>query len=153
MTFRACVQAVPQLANAYRAGLQALRAADRNHVVCANTRRLKGSVDIDSILVDALPNEPRWDYGIGHYNGRLGEAIWIEVHPASSDHVSHVTRKAKWLRAWLRDNAAHLLGMTREADGYVWLSAGAVSIQRGSRQARELALSGVSFPRQRLELK
>jgi hypothetical protein len=146
------VKAIPALADAYRSGVPALRQADRSRIVCANTRRLKGSVDVDAALVDALPNDPRWDYGIGHYNGRTEEAVWVEVHPASSDHVSHVTRKAQWLRQWLTQNAAPLLGMTREADGYVWLSAGTVSIQRGSRQARALAMAGVSFPRRRLEL-
>jgi len=152
MSFRNEVRAVPSLAAAFRDGLQALRAADRGRVVCANTRRLKGSVDIDAALVDALPNDPRWDYGIGHYNGRMEEVVWVEVHPASSDHISHVTRKAQWLRSWLRANARALLDLTRENDGYVWLSAGPVSIQRGSRQARELALAGVSFPRKRMEL-
>ena len=152
MTFRRVVRSVPQLAGALQAGLQALRAADHSRVVCANPRRLRGSVDIDAALVHALPNEPRWDYGIGHYNGKTEEAIWIEVHPASSDHVSGVIRKTHWLRAWLRANAAALLALTRTSDGYIWLSAGSVSIQRGSRQARELAMAGVSFPRRRLEL-
>ena len=152
MSFRNEVRAVPSLAAAFRDGLQALRAVDRGRVVCANTRRLKGSVDIDAALVEALPNDPRWDYGIGHYNGRTEEAVWVEVHPASSDHVSHVTRKAKWLRDWLRGNAGALLALTRDRDGYVWLSAGAVSIQRSSRQARELAMAGVSFPQKTLKL-
>jgi hypothetical protein len=152
MTFRETVQSVPQLAVAFREGLQALRRADHARVVCVRPRRLKGSVDIDTALREILPNDPRWDYGIGYYNGRTEEAIWIEVHPATSDHVSHVTRKAHWLRNWLSANARVLLDMTREYNGYVWLSAGAVSIQRGSRQARELALAGVSFPRKRLEL-
>lgn len=153
MTFRAAVRAIPALVDAYRSGIQALSRADRDRIVCSNTRRLRGSVDIDAALVEALPNDPRWDYGIGHYNGKTEEAIWVEVHPASSNHVSRVIQKAKWLRAWLGENAAALLGITRDGDGYVWLSSGTVSIQRGSRQAKKLAMAGVSFPRRRLELK
>jgi hypothetical protein len=152
MSFRDSVQAVPALADAYQQGLQAMEAGHRNRVVCARPRRLKGSVHIDKALEVALPNDPRWDYGIGHYNGQSEEAIWIEVHPASSDRVSRVTRKAHWLRNWLRQNGVLLLNMTRISDGFVWLSSGGVSIQRGSRQARELALAGVSFPRKRLDL-
>jgi len=152
MSFRNAVQAVPALAGAYQTGLQALCAADRHRVVCARPRRLRGSVDVDSALTAAHPNDPRWDYAIGHYNGNAEEAIWVEVHPASSGHVSQVTGKARWLRAWLRRNALALLNMTRTNDGYVWLSSGGIAIQRGSRQARELASVGVSFPRRQLTL-
>ena len=151
MTFKRAVHVVVQLAGACREGLQAFRACDRGRVLCAKPRRLKGSINMDDALVGTHPQDPRWDYGLGYYNGRSEEAIWIEVHPASSDHVSGVIRKAEWLRAWLRANAVELLNITGD-DGYVWLSAGSVSLQRSSRQARQLAQAGVSFPRKRLEL-
>lgn len=152
MTFKSAVVAVPELLNAYQSGLQALQRADRGRVNCAKTRHLKGSIDLDSALVKFLPNDPRWDYGIGYYNGRSEQAIWVEVHPARSDHVAGVIRKVEWLKAWLKANAVDLHAMTRAADGYVWLSAGAVSFQHGSQQARQLANAGVSFPRKRLSL-
>lgn len=152
MTFRACVNAIPALADAYQPGIRALRKDDRSRIVCANTDRLTGSVDVDAALAGDFPNAPRWDYVIGHKNGKTEEAIWVEVHSASSGHVRHVIRKAQWLRQWLSVNARSLLDMTRESDGFVWLSTGAVSIQRGSPQARALAMAKVSFPRKQLKL-
>ena len=152
MSFREDVLAVPQLAEGYRPGLQALREADRDRVRCSDTHRLRGSVDMDRALEEAHPEEPRWDYGIGHSKSKAEEAIWVEVHDANSQHVASVRRKALWLKDWLGKHAVRLLQITRDDDGYVWLSTGGVSIQRGSRQARELALAGVSFPRKRLVL-
>jgi hypothetical protein len=107
---------------------------------------------MDEALAGACPNDPRWDYGIGHYNGRAEEAIWVEVHSASSHHVADVIRKAEWLRRWLKANAIQLFQMTRNEAGYVWLCSGSVSLQRSSRQARQLAQAGISFPRKRLTL-
>lgn len=152
MTFKKAVKKVPQLAGAYQEGLQALRKSDRDRIMCEDPRRLRGSVDVDGALKAALPNATRWDYGIGRYNGRQEESIWVEVHPASSTHVSDMIRKAQWLKAWLSENAGDLLDMTREQNGFVWLSAGPVALQRNSRQAREIALAGISFPQKHLHL-
>ncbi|MBM4045808.1 MAG: hypothetical protein FJ279_11890 [Planctomycetes bacterium] len=152
MTFKAAVLAVPQLRGAYCPGLQALRERDRDRIECRGTRRLAGSINLETALPSASPHEPRWDYGIGHGSGHEDEAIWVEVHPASSHHVTEVIRKAQWLKGWLRRHASALLTMTRKPDGYVWLATGTVSLQRGSRQARQLALAGVAFPQRRLRL-
>ncbi|OGT31919.1 MAG: hypothetical protein A2W28_09760 [Gammaproteobacteria bacterium RBG_16_51_14] len=42
--------------------------------------------------------------------------------------------------------------MTRGTYGYVWIASGRVLLQRSSRQARQLAAAGVSFPRVRFVL-
>lgn len=152
MTFKAGVMAVPQLQYAYQPGLQALRERDRNQIQCSDTRHLAGSVDLDSALEATHPNDSRWDYGIGHRSGNKEKAIWLEVHPANSSHVSEVIRKAKWLKVWLGRNTPRLFAMTREENGYIWLATGSVSLQRGSRQARQLAMAGVAFPQPRLSL-
>lgn len=107
---------------------------------------------MDTTLATAHPNASRWDYGIGQVSGSEEEAIWVEVHPANSNHVTEVIRKAKWLKGWLRTNAPGLFVMTRKANGYVWLATGSVSLQQGSRQARQLAMAGVAFPQPRLRL-
>lgn len=152
MRFKQAVLACAQLRNAYQPGLQALRKADRNRIECARPRRLAGSVDVDTALQPDLPNDPRWDYGIGYYDGHREEAIWIEVHRASSSEVAGVVRKVEWLQQWIGNHARDLFSMTRCVDGYVWLASGGVSFQRGTPQARQLALAGVSFPRGRLRL-
>ena len=152
MTFKKAVRAVPKLEGAYRDGLDALLNYHQPRIVCDQKKRLKGSVNLDEALEVQNNNSLGWDYGIGHYNGRSEEAIWVEVHPASADHIAHVIRKVEWLRAWLAANATGLLEMTRETHGYVWLAAGGVAFQRGSPQARQLALAGVRFPEKRLQL-
>lgn len=146
------VSAAPQLRGACKAGLQALRAHDRRRVRCANPRRLTGSIDLEATLAAGLPNDHLWDYGIGYRGARAETAVWVEVHPASSSHVTDAIKKAIWLKNWLRANAADLLSITRASDGYVWLATGGVSLQRGSQQAHQLAMAGVSFPRKTLQL-
>lgn len=152
MTFEDAVVSIAPLANAYHPGLQALRERDRGRIKCSQPRRLKGSVNLDTALARVAPDDPRWDYGIGWTDIQSEVAIWIEVHSADSHHVSEVLRKAAWLKKWLKANSASLLEMTRREDGLVWLSTGTVSLQRGSRQARQLALAGVSFPKKTLDL-
>jgi hypothetical protein len=152
MRFEDAVASTVPLANAYRPGLQALREEDRGRINCSQPRRLKGSVNLDTALARIAPDDSRWDYGIGWTDSQSEVAIWIEVHSADSHHVSEVFRKAAWLKKWLKANSASLFGMTRREDGLVWLSTGPISLQRGSRQARQLALAGVSFPRKMLVL-
>jgi hypothetical protein len=85
-------------------------------------------------------------------HGRTEEAVWVEVHRASAAQVKDIIRKKRWLEDWLSENALPLQALTRRTDGYVWLSTGGVDLQRSSRQARLLAQSGVSFPREHLVL-
>jgi len=153
MTFQNAVEAVNDLSGAYSPGLRALREGDRNRIRCANTRRLSGSVDLDEALRRSHPNDPLWDYGIGWTTGASDQAIWVEVHPASSGHVADVVKKVTWLKEWLKERATPLLDITRENKAYVWLASGGVSLQRGSRQARQLAMAGVSFPVEALLLR
>jgi hypothetical protein len=152
MTFRRAVRAVAQLAGAYRRELEALRNVDTPRVLYNKRNVLKGSVNLDEALKAQYHDSPRWDYGIGHYNGNSEEAIWVEVHRASADEVDRVIRKAEWLHDWLSANARDLFRLTRDIDGYVWLSAGGVLFQHGSPQAHKLAQAGVRFPQKHLQL-
>lgn len=152
MTFKSEVMACSELRAGFRPGLQALRKADRKRVVCGETQRLAGSIDLQKALQARYHNEPLWDYGIGLRSVRKEEAVWIEIHPASSNHVREVISKAAWLKKWLGAYARGLLQMTRKTDGCVWIATSGVSLSRNSRQARELANNGVSFPQKRLHL-
>jgi hypothetical protein len=153
MCFKEAVNATAELSGAFRPGIQAIAEADRNRLDCDNTRRLAGSVNLEECLRPIRAGEPIWDYGIGWCtNGSKECAIWIEVHPASSGHVRDVINKAKWLKDWLCDKAPALNTLTRPEDGYVWIASGRVALQRGSPQARLLAMAGVSFPREKFRL-
>lgn len=151
MTFKSAVESIPELRPAYCPGLRALRGDDSTRVAVRRTSRLTGSVDLDTTLKPSAQNESRWDYGIGYKGNGNEEAIWIEVHPADSHHVRDVIAKSQWLRRWLA-TAPDLLRITRNNRQYVWLSTKGVSLQPGSRQARQLAMAGVSFPQKRLIL-
>ena len=76
MSFEEAVRAAPAPVNrAYRNGKQALLGAYRSRVICTEPRRLTGSIDLDSALAGepGHANAPRWDYGIGHLQGRAAE--------------------------------------------------------------------------------
>jgi hypothetical protein len=153
MGFRKAVNATQELSGAYRSGIRALTEVDRNRVECVQTRRLRGSVNLETRLRDYYPNEPIWDYGVGWRVDMKNDcAVWIEVHPASSGHVESVINKVKWLKIWLQTTAPALGRLTRRNDGYVWIASGRVLLQKTSRQARQLASVGISFPRERFVL-
>ena len=150
MSFRDAVVATQGLANAFRAGLQALRRTDRGRINCTSPRNLTGSVDLDGALSHSHAHDPRWDYGIGLREGRRREVvIWVEVHSASSSHIEEVLNKLSWLKRWLRSSAPLLNQMPKE---YVWVASGRVALSASSRQRRQLASRGIRFAGKRLEL-
>jgi hypothetical protein len=146
--FKKAVQGTRALAHAYRDGLQAIRSADHQRMICQEPRRLTGSVDMDEALRSSHPNDARWDYGIGV--NRIGERVlWVEVHPASSDHVKEIVAKVTWLRNWLKSEA-HLLA--KLPCRFVWVASGTVGLTRTGRQLREVAKAGIHFAGRRLVL-
>lgn len=143
MKFKAAVTSTRDIASAYRKGLQALKAADRSRIHCRNPRILCGSIDLDSALRDLFRNEPRWDYGIGiKRTALIEEAIWVEVHPASSHHIDEMLSKLGWLTTWLTRNAPALERMSRR---FIWVSSGSISLTAGSPQRKKIAAAGLEF--------
>jgi hypothetical protein len=151
MKFRSAVLATPVLEGHYREGLQALRHVDRSRVKATNTRRIQGSVDLDSALSGVVPNAPTWDYGIGYAENRnKHHAIWLEVHPATSGrNVMEVRDKLEWLRAWLPKSAPALRSL---ATHYVWVATGRVAINRNTPQYRQIAQLGLLFRARQVDL-
>ena len=150
MTFEKAVRNAPHPVNgAYRSGIQTLENRHRDRVSCADSRRLTGSINLDSALAKqpGHADRPRWDYGLGYRpaNGRE-QAIWVEIHSATTNEVSAVLRKLQWLRAWLSADAEHLKQLTDIADAdfrFVWVASAGVRINRNSRQYRQLSQSGI----------
>lgn len=150
MGFRDAVAATAELKDAYRSGLQAIRTRDRDRIHCGSPRRLSGSVDLDTALRDSHPSDPRWDYGIGlRIGGKAERVSWVEIHPASSEHVQEVLEKLAWLRAWLRASAPRLNEMAQE---YVWVASGRVRLPPNAPKRRRLAAQGLRFAGERLML-
>jgi hypothetical protein len=142
VTFRQAVDAAPGLRGAFCEGLQALRRSDGAKIECKNPRRVIGSIDLDEHLAISCPDDPRWDCGIGVKSNGAEEAVWVEVHPASSAHVGEVLRKLKWLKNWLERNAPDLRAMTSR---YCWVASGSVSLRPGSREYMRIADEGLTF--------
>jgi len=91
-----------------------------------------------------------WDYAVGVANPRQPDsAAWLEVHPASSLHVDEVLAKLRWLKQWLESGAPELDQLPRR---FCWIATGAVSFDRGSRQARRIAQAGLRFPVKHVDL-
>ena len=150
MSFREAVEDASSPVNgAYREGIQALEHRHRRHVTCGDSRRLSGSIDLDKALArdPEHANASRWDYGIG-YKPEKGpeQAVWIEVHSATTREVSAVLQKLRWLRDWLNNDAEYLLRMTNATAKdrrYVWIASAGVRIPKNSPQARQLNASGI----------
>ena len=94
MTFKEAVEATPGLDQAFRTGLQALRAKDRPHVDAEDPRSISGSADIDTALQNAHPNANRWDYAVAykHQNRAADVVYWLEPHTANDAEVSRLVR-------------------------------------------------------------
>src|SRR5258708_2171389 len=105
MSFREATASTPGLEEAYKVGLQALRAEDKPHINAADTRCLSGSADIDSAYRSIEPHANRWDFAIAYqHTNRAAECIyWVELHTANDSEVKVVIRKAGWLRNWLNN--------------------------------------------------
>ena len=138
--------------SAARDGLQAIKAAHRPMIDATSTRRLTGSIDLDTALANdsTHANAPRWDYGVG-FSTACGErrcAVWIEVHPANPGAVDDMLRKAAWLRSWL-DAYPTLDALTvegvrvTETSAMFWIPTARDTVAKGSTSYRKLATSGI----------
>lgn len=142
MTFRAAVEATPEIAGAFRVGLRAVRAVDREKLSVQRPRALRGSIDLDGALADTYHDAHRWDYGIGVAQGRKDKVFWTEVHPARDSEIGVILNKLNWLRDWLRDSGMALNGLPRE---FIWIATGAIAITPRSPGLRKLATNGLVF--------
>lgn len=142
MSFRKAVGQTPHLQNAWKPGLQALRAQDRPHVVPEDPRQLQGSVDVDNALQHRQPNAHRWDFAIGHrHENRQKDFIyWVEVHTAADKQVKVVLKKLNWLRSWLERDGNLLDQFDRE---FVWVSSGATTFTLDAPQRKQFAQYGL----------
>jgi len=142
MTFKEAVEKTPGLENAYQIGLQALRACDKPHIEPQDTRRLRGSADIDSAFQKTEPNANRWDFGIAYkHTNRADEVIyWVELHTANDSEFKVVIKKTLWLRNWLKGIGKLLSSFERDI---VWVSSNATSLTLSAPQRRQMAQVGL----------
>lgn len=153
MTFKEAVENTPHLKNAYCVGLQALRAEDKPHIEAEDTRRLAGSVDVDTANQKAEPNANRWDFGIAYRHTvpkDLEVVYWVETHTASTSEVSVVIRKAAWLRRWFKAQGKLLAKFEKEI---FWVSSGATTFTLSSTQKKQMAEQGLRHVGSKLRIR
>lgn len=131
--FKRAVSQTQELADAYCPGLQALK-DNAAYILPDQPQLLDGSVDIDKSVQKLYPEEPRWDYVIGYQQ----RAYFVEIHPAGSDSIADITKKAQWLRQWLQAKAPLLRDMSASNELY-WIPSGRCAIAPKSKQAKLLA--------------
>jgi hypothetical protein len=146
LTFQRAVEQTPDLKGAWREGLKALREIDRNRVDAQDTRRIKGSVDVEEALVASYPGERQWDYAVGFHPTNLGGEVVVyrlEVHPAKDGEVRVVLEKLQFLKKWLRERGTKLNTMRR---AFIWVSSGKTSFTLTAPQQKQFALHGLQHP-------
>ncbi len=140
-SFRAAVEASEILRPHLNAGLQALLSVDSDRIRAKHTRRITGSVNLDTALAASLPNSPRWDYGVGYRlkNSTSDIVHWIEVHPATDREAGIVVKKLAWLKQWIAADAQKLSCLDPR---YIWISSGSTRLTPTAPALRQLAQLG-----------
>jgi hypothetical protein len=149
-TFKAAVEATPDVKGCYNPGLKALESKDRKKIVMADTQKCGGSLFIDDCLTKQKKNinENRWDYAIDY----AGKVYFVEVHTASSSEVSVVSNKLSWLKGWLINNAPQIEALRAKDKAYYWIQSGRYDIPPHLPQAKRALQLGIK-PISKLELK
>jgi hypothetical protein len=142
VSFKKAVTKTPHLGNAWKPGLQALRAQDRTHLKPEDTQLLQGSVDVDSALQAAQPNAHRWDFAVGylHAHWQKDFVYWVEVHTANDTEVKVVLDKLRWLKGWLAGEGKLLNTFERD---FIWVSSGATTFTLNAPQSKQFAQLGL----------
>jgi hypothetical protein len=128
----------PDVQGGWQEGLRAVRAIDRRRIASEDTRRIKGSVDVEACLRTRRSRDRQWDYAVGYHPTNLSEEVvyWIEVHPANPGEVQVVLEKLEHLQAWLRVDGNKLDSMKRL---FIWISSGTTSFNQKSPQAHRMS--------------
>lgn len=143
MSFKEDIAATPGVEKAWRAGLQALRSCDLGCVSVAQTKKLRGSVDIDGSLKRHYPNDARWDYVVAQLQGKGEFLNWIEIHPAGGEStIGEIGEKIHWLKEWLKADGKLLDKYPRQ---FLWIASGTSSFTRNHPRLKSLAAKGVHF--------
>ena len=130
------VDETPDVKGNHRKGLMALKGSDRELIIVPDTRKIGGSLDIDSTTKRLYPNAARWDYAV-EYDG---ETFFIEVHPASTTKLDVMLSKLEWLKGWLKTEAPRIDALkAKSKHPYHWVHTGSSKIVKGSKQYKQLA--------------
>lgn len=133
--FKEAVVKTEDIKSCYWEGLKALK-KNSAKVKVSDTRKLEGSVDIDTCTRARYPDANRWDYMLS-YNGRL---FFAEVHPAKSGEIEMLFNKLDWLIEWFNNKAPELKKLKEETnEPFYWIATKGVALLKTSPQYRKLS--------------
>lgn len=141
MAFKTDVENHQEVSMCYKPGLQALGAYS-SKVKPSKSEKTEGSVFLERCLQRNYRDAPLWDYMIGYDS----EVYFVEIHPASTSNVKEMIKKVQWLKKWLKENGHNFLKKQTPYRPYRWVATSRVAIAKNSRQAKDIARNGLSFP-------
>lgn len=120
----------------FKTGLGAIKGNEKQKFVVPDTRRITGSLDIDTSTATKYPQANRWDYAIEYDK----ETFFIEVHPGSTNEIPTVIAKLAWLKQWLKEKAPEIDALKpKDKQPYHWVYTNKFAILPNSKYARQLA--------------
>ena len=137
--FQVAVENTEEVKNGFRVGKQAIKSADRSKVDAAESKKLQGSLDIDSQVKALYPMDPRWDYALSYAD----KIYYLEVHPAETSEIDKVVSKVKWLKNWLKNKATKINELPKAEHPYIWIQSGRYAILPTSKDKMKLSVSGI----------
>lgn len=126
---------VPMVAD----GIGALKKPDRAHIDGAIRNAFADSLDLDTALKEAHPQENRWDYLLGH--SASGELIALEPHSAKEDEITTVINKRKAAKQQLADH----IEPSARVSKWLWVGSGKVHFADTEKARLRLDQNGIEF--------
>lgn len=141
VSFKEAVVATKDIANCYQVGLRALGKYSKK-IRFKDPQKCCGSINIDECITKKYPQDNRWDYAICYDS----EVFFVEIHSANTSEVSTVLRKLQWLRDWLVGEAPEVYQLrAKSKTPFYWIQSKGNHILSNSRQARQVAISGLKL--------
>lgn len=137
--FQLAVECTEDVSKGFCVGKKAIKNSDRNKVNASDSRKLQGSLDIDSQVKIIYPQSPRWDYALS-YNDII---YYIEIHPAETSEIDTIVNKVKWLKEWLKTKAPAINKLPKAEYPYIWVQSGRFAILPTSKDKMKLSAAGV----------
>lgn len=141
---RGAVKSTSPLQSGVRDGLDAMIKTDKQRIHESVRAEFADSLDLDAALAPAYPNDPRWDYLLGH--GASGLVVALEPHSATTSEISVV--KAKRRHAW--DQVREHLHSGARIAAWFWVASGKVDFIAQEKATLQLDQAGVTFVGRRL---
>lgn len=137
--FQEAVEKTEEVKEGFCVGKQAIKNSEREKIEASDTKKLEGSLDIDTQVKSLYPHDPRWDYALA-YDGKM---YYVEVHPAETSEVDKVVSKLGWLKKWLKTKADKIDKLRKAEQPYIWIQSGRFAILPTSKEGKKLAASGL----------